>query len=1003
MDNQKQLLLRQKAEALLKQGAREHSVNYVNDIEKLVEELSIYQIELEMQNTEFQLTNEKLAAQQEKYHSLYHNAPIGYLTLNSTGNIYDINNAATQMFGLPIQVFNKTSIFPYLEKNSKKKFTQFFKKVFESNQVEQGDFDFINSSGEVINTKINAQSFFDLNWQKKLCRCAITNITCEKKYQKTINEQNELLNLAFNNERVAWWDWDYESQRVRYSPNKATMLGYTVEEFPTEIYKITELIHPDDYPSTMEKMRDHLLGKIPFYEVTYRIKTKSGDYLYYYDFGRVIERTSEGKPKRINGIVFNIHQQKIVEAALQQARTKAQENIEILKKNEQRFRAIFEQSAVGIAVVNKKQEFISVNTKFCNLLGYTQKELLQLKVEDISHREEAQHNFNHVKNFLMQGNEFFNTEKHYVCKNGELLWTNLSVNVIKDKKGNIDFAIAAIADISQQKQAEFKLINAKKEVEKSEKYFHSIFNETPILFWEEDFSQVVNHLDQLKTQGVNDFSEYFKQNPGAVLECIRSTKILNVNSAVLKTLEFNTKESLFENFGTTLTTNSISSFKLALINLALHKHYFESVTEHKTASGKIKYFYVKSFVPEDYLTDFSRVIVAMLDITQLKEKENSLILAKEKAEDNEKKLIEAHEIAKLGNWELDIENGIFTFTDSFYKIFHTTTQQVGGYKMSIESYANQFVYHEDAAMVAIENQKAILTKDPNFSRYLEHRIKYFDGGIGYISVRFFIQKDENGKTIKTFGVNQDITERKLAEQELLYAKEKAEESNRLKTAFLNNISHEVRTPLNAIVGFSELITKCDQGNEKFSQYSKIINQSSEKLIGIITDIIEISEVSTQQISKKINRFNFIELVIALEKQYLEAARDKNIELIFLKKQEKELYIHSDLNKLKKILTHIVDNAVKFTKKGKIEFFYSIQNNFIQIVISDTGIGIADNMQSVIFEPFRQVETGNTRHFGGNGLGLTLAKAYIELLNGAIFLTSELNKGTNVFITVPINH
>ncbi len=324
-------VLRQKAEDILKLKGSERSVDYVNDIEMLVAELSKFQLELELQNQELHSTNRKLIAEQEKYCDLYQNAPIAYFTLNKTGNIFDVNNAAAEMLKMSIHAFNKTSIFPYLDDTSKNKFNQFFTNVFSTSKVERTQLNFINSYNETIYTEVNAQSYFDYNLRTHLCRCAVTDITQQKKFEQLITNQNELLNLAFDNDKVAWWDWNYETGEVKYSPNKATMLGYTVSEFPVNVYQITELIHHDDYEHTMQVMEQHLRGLVPFYEVTYRIKTKSGDYIYFYDYGKIIERTQEGKPKRINGIVFNISQQKQIEIELQNER---QLFFEILQKQQ---------------------------------------------------------------------------------------------------------------------------------------------------------------------------------------------------------------------------------------------------------------------------------------------------------------------------------------------------------------------------------------------------------------------------------------------------------------------------------------------------------------------------------------------------------------------------------------------------------------------------------------------------------------------------------------------
>lgn len=150
-------------------------------------------------------------------------------------------------------------------------------------------------------------------------------------------------------------------------------------------------------------------------------------------------------------------------------------------------------------------------------------------------------------------------------------------------------------------------------------------------------------------------------------------------------------------------------------------------------------------------------------------------IADEKIKYDEAQLNNAMNLAHLGSWEYDVINDKFTFNDTFYAIFHTTAQQVGGYIMSSKDYAKKFVFPDDIPLVGEEVKKSIETTDPNFTRELEHRILYANGEIGYINVRFFVVKDNLGKTIKTFGINLDITERKHKELEFEKIKKDLEE------------------------------------------------------------------------------------------------------------------------------------------------------------------------------------------------------------------------------------
>jgi len=241
------------------------------------------------------------------------------------------------------------------------------------------------------------------------------------------------------------------------------------------------------------------------------------------------------------------------------------------------------------------------------------------------------------------------------------------------------------------------------------------------------------------------------------------------------------------------------------------------------------------------------------------------------------------------------------------------------------------------------------------------------------------------------------------QSDLVSAKEKAEESDKLKSSFLQNMSHEIRTPLNAITGFSELMTMPNQKPEKLKKFSEMILIGTERLIGIITDIIEISEVQANLIQPKLTEIEIISFLNRTVLNFAEKAKEKNIELILkIDIPIHEYFICSDKGKLERIFFHLIDNAIKFTHQGSVEIVCELKQENIKFSITDTGIGIAAEMQKIIFEPFRQIETGISRNFGGNGLGLSLTKAYTELLKGSISLKSQINKGTTFIVTIPEN-
>jgi len=254
-------------------------------------------------------------------------------------------------------------------------------------------------------------------------------------------------------------------------------------------------------------------------------------------------------------------------------------------------------------------------------------------------------------------------------------------------------------------------------------------------------------------------------------------------------------------------------------------------------------------------------------------------------------------------------------------------------------------------------------------------------------------------------VNEELTESinriQKMNEELIISKNKAEESDRLKSAFLANMSHEIRTPLNAIMGFSGFLRNTHETEEKTKEYVDIIESSGKQLLSIINDIIEISIIEADQIKIVPGTVNITKLAGELFQLFKKQADIKNLNLILYPDNlSEDIIAQTDGFRLKQILCNLLNNAIKFTSGGKIEFSYTLQDEFLLFSVMDTGIGIEPDMQSIIYEPFRQVESGSARNYGGNGLGLSISKALVDKLGGTLTHKSELRKGSNFTFTIP---
>lgn len=244
----------------------------------------------------------------------------------------------------------------------------------------------------------------------------------------------------------------------------------------------------------------------------------------------------------------------------------------------------------------------------------------------------------------------------------------------------------------------------------------------------------------------------------------------------------------------------------------------------------------------------------------------------------------------------------------------------------------------------------------------------------------------------------DITELVNLNLKLQLETLKAQESEKLKNAFLNNISHEIRTPMNLIVGFSQLLH--DSVGPPLNEYTSIIMTNSDYLLSIIDNIITISRIESEEIHVNITDVSLIELLKNIQIIYNHKIFEKDLDIKFVLDNKKDMIIKSDKHILEEMLNTIVDNAIKFTISGKINIgFRTINGSSVKIYVKDTGIGIENKYHAVIFDRFRQINKVTI----GSGLGLAIFKSYVEILKGIYNLKSKLNKGTEVSFTIKKNN
>lgn len=249
----------------------------------------------------------------------------------------------------------------------------------------------------------------------------------------------------------------------------------------------------------------------------------------------------------------------------------------------------------------------------------------------------------------------------------------------------------------------------------------------------------------------------------------------------------------------------------------------------------------------------------------------------------------------------------------------------------------------------------------------------------------------------------DITEEITRQKELIQARKKAEENDKLKSAFLSNLSHEIRTPLNGIMGFISILQRDDLTETERMDYLNIVWENGDRLLKTMVDIIDISKIESGQIEADYSEVDMNEILTRVYDFFKPEATRKNLEFSYTNRIKPDKYvIHSDQVKIYSILTNLIKNALKYTNEGFVKYDCSVNGNELCFSVSDSGIGLPDDKLEIIFERFVQADASRMRKFEGSGLGLSITKAYVEILEGTIQVKSKVDAGSTFTVRIPLH-
>ena len=373
------------------------------------------------------------------------------------------------------------------------------------------------------------------------------------------------------------------------------------------------------------------------------------------------------------------------------------------------------------------------------------------------------------------------------------------------------------------------------------------------------------------------------------------------------------------------------------------------------------------------------------DITDFTITQNSML-------ESQSKFKALFDNAPLAIFRLDKDMKVIEYNYRFMKMFEYTETD----DMSNITKTDLLVDPELGGLII---DTVLETKEVNTEIMLKrHNGEAFIGNLTLA----LLEKGFNEITIE--GIVEDITQVAKARDEIIKAKDKAIEADNLKSLFLANMSHEIRTPMNAIIGFTNMLREEDLSVEDKNSFIDVIQSNGNSLMTLIDAIVDFSKLETGQISVSISEFNFKPIfdsaVDYAQKLLITEEKSQQIKIIKSPPEIDDIRLSSDRYRLIQVINHLISNAVKFTDEGEIEIGYYVSNKKFNIFVKDTGIGIPKNKQKTIFERFAKVNNDKNRLYGGTGIGLTISKGMMKLLNGKIKVDSAPNEGST--FTIELN-
>jgi hypothetical protein len=1016
-------ILRQKAEEQLKkQQSKVSSLSSENDMRKLAHELQVHQIELEMQYEQLQQAKEESDSASQKYTELYDFAPSGYFILTKQGEIIGLNLHGARLLGKERLHLINRRFGSSVSDQTKSIFNNFLDKIFTSKGNESCE---VTLSVENKNIPTYVYLSGHTIGNDEQCHISVVDITDRKNMEEELVLKNnslsklnrfalELSNLssdvnleAFITKQVKEFACadvavfsEYDSSTRTTTTKQIEMesgllkkvvglLGKQVQdihsvvsdemyrEMTTEMIGIKKTLYEASFgaiPRSVGSAIQALLNVDRIIGVAYIVEGKL--------YGTSLLAMKKGQPDP-HRIIF----ENFVHLAAVSLRCKKAE--ETLKNSEKKYRDIYDNAIEGMFRTSLEGKSMQSNKALAKMLGYDTADNFVNSVTDSGHQVwvNADERLKYVK-ILEEQDIIKKYECQYKRTDGGIIWVSLNSRLVRDENGEALYYEGFVEDISELKRIE-NILRLRDE----------LLRETGIIAkiggWE--FNAIT--LEGTWTDEVariHDLDPKEKTNVSQGISLYTPESRTRIEAAIKNAIELKKPYDL----------------DLEMITAKNNHKWVRTIGSPIMQEGKVV-----------------KVMGSFQDITERKQAEKTL-------QESEERFRSLYENSTIGIYRTTPEGKIILANPTLVKLLgYSSFEELS--ERNLEKDGFEPSYERTHFMDVLKREGEVKGLESAWTR--------MDGTTLFVNESARAINDKEGKIIYYDGIIEDITLRKKAEQELIIAnkdltfqneekekranelliankelvfqneekekrateltiaKEQAEESDRLKSAFLTNMSHEIRTPMNGILGFTELLKTPNLSSDDQQDFIQTIQISGARMLNTINSIVDISKIESGLIKVDIKGTNINEKMEFTYKFFKPEVEIKGLQFLFKNGlPSKEAVIKTDNEKVYAILTNLVRNAIKFTNDGLIEFGYEKKGEYLEFFVKDTGIGIPQRQHQMIFERFRQGSESHNRGYEGSGLGLSIAKTYVEMLGGEIWVESEEEKGSTFYFTIPYN-